>query len=125
MADTTGSLTSVAKTLEQLRGARKLVLGDATLYPQIIHGILPLIGPDALLELQRWGAEFLAEAFANPRLPKYDKQQLCTLVLGTIKGMLDIKGEDPGVLKSAILASASLYPLVFSQMYVSLFLLRK
>lgn len=52
--------------IRQLEVARHVVLADATHYAVIIPGILPIIGPHADVEVRRWGADFLAEAFASP-----------------------------------------------------------
>ncbi|KAI5309496.1 hypothetical protein KEM55_003118, partial [Ascosphaera atra] len=55
------AINTVADQLAQLDTARNVVLGDAALYPQIVQGVLPIIGANAHLQLRRWGAEFLAE----------------------------------------------------------------
>ncbi|KAK8218182.1 hypothetical protein IWZ01DRAFT_492218 [Phyllosticta capitalensis] len=97
----------------QLKQARQVVLENAANYPAIIPSILPIIGPGADLELRRWGAEFLAETFASPVLPTDQKQQLSFPVLDKIKEYLDTPGEDVAVVKGAVQAAASIYPLVF------------
>lgn len=107
---------SVTEQLARLEEARKLVLGDAAYYGQIVQGILPIIGANARLEVRRWGTEFLAEAFASPVLAITQKQSLSLVVLDTLKAMLADSGEDPAVLKSVVQASASIYPLVFRHM---------
>lgn len=107
----------MAEHLRQLDTARRLVLGDAALYPQIVQGILPIIGANGRLEIRRWGADFLAETFASPTLAQQQKQDLCILILGTLDAMLD--GDDTDVLKSVIQTAASIYPLVFKHMYVN------
>ncbi|EAS36853.3 mRNA cleavage and polyadenylation specificity factor complex subunit [Coccidioides immitis RS] len=106
-------VSSLVEQMSQLDAARNLVLGDAALYPQIVHGIIPIIGPNSRLELRRWGAEFLAETFASPAFPQPAKQKLATEVLATIQDLLSISMEDTAVLKGAIQASASVYSLVF------------
>lgn len=100
----------------QLKQARQVVLENAANYPAIIPSILPIIGPGADLELRRWGAEFLAETFASPVLPTDQKQQLSFPVLDKIKEYLDTPGEDIAVVKGAVQAAASIYPLVFRHM---------
>ncbi|KAK7542905.1 uncharacterized protein J3D65DRAFT_615344 [Phyllosticta citribraziliensis] len=97
----------------QLKQARQVVLENAANYPTIIPSILPIIGAEADLELRRWGAEFLAETFASPVLPTEQKQQLSLPVLDRIKDYLDTPGEDVAVVKGAVQAAASIYPLVF------------
>ena len=109
---------SVADQLTQLEAARQLVLADAVLYPQIVQGILPIVGANARLELRRWGAEFMAETFASPALILQQKERLSVLVLQTLKELLEIPGEDDGVVKSVIQTAASIYGIVFRYMYV-------
>lgn len=104
---------SVADQLTQLEAARQLVLADAVLYPQIVQGILPIVGANARVELRRWGAEFLAETFASPTLALQQKERLSVVVLQTLKELLEIPGEDGSVVKSVVQAAASIYGLVF------------
>lgn len=111
---------SVASQIAQLEEARKLVLGDANYYPQIIQGILPIIGPHAVVEMRRWGADFLAETFASPSLPVAEKETLSLVVLETLKAIIENPAEDGEVVKSVVQAAASIYPLVFRWMYVKL-----
>ncbi|KAI9831385.1 MAG: hypothetical protein M1826_003558 [Phylliscum demangeonii] len=108
-----GSRQKVHDQIVRLESARKLVLGDAAYYGQIIEGILPIIGVHARVELRRWGTEFLAEAFASPMATSKQKQKLSLIVLDTLKEMLENTQEDTTVLKSVVQACASIYPLVF------------
>ena len=66
-----------SQTIQQMESARSLALGDGRYYPTIIPGVLPIIGysEDQSIEIQRWGADFLAEAFASPTWPQEVKQQ--------------------------------------------------
>lgn len=102
---------SVSDQIRQLDDARKLVLGDVKYYPSVVKGILPIIGPSAPLELRRWGAEFLAEAFATPALPNGEKETMQPYVLPTLESLLENEREDPQVLRSVIQCVASIYPL--------------
>jgi symplekin len=113
-----GATASAAEMIPQLEAARKLALGDPQVYNQVLPGILPIIGPAAHVEVRRWGADFLAEAFASPALSNAQKESLSSEVLPTLRVMLEAPGEDQEVVKSAIQAAASLYPLVFRRMYV-------
>lgn len=106
----------VSSQIAQLNAARNLVLGDAAFYPQIVIGILPIIGASARLELRRWGAEFLAETFASPVLPSAQKEQLAANVLQTIHELLNLPDGDTVVLRYTVQTAASLYPLVFRHM---------
>ncbi|KAI9934442.1 hypothetical protein ASPWEDRAFT_43856 [Aspergillus wentii DTO 134E9] len=103
----------LADQIARLSAARNLVLGDSAFYPQIVNGILPIIGASARLELRRWGAEFLAETFASPALATGQKEQLAANALQTLREILEIPEEDTLVLRHIVQTTASLYPLVF------------
>ncbi|CAK7273024.1 hypothetical protein SEPCBS57363_005444 [Sporothrix epigloea] len=112
-AESTNSASdSIQEQIRQLDDARKLVLANVGHYPMIVQGILPIINPSSLHELRRWGADFLAEAFAAPAMPSREKESLSLLVLESIKGMLENVNEDPFVLRSIIQAASSIYPLI-------------
>ncbi|RMJ26324.1 hypothetical protein PHISP_02810 [Aspergillus sp. HF37] len=96
----------VVDQIAQLNAARNLVLGDAAFYPQIVNGILPLIGARSRLELRRWGSDFLAETFASPALPTAQKEQLAATVLQTVREILELPESDVAVLKSVVQAAA-------------------
>ncbi|TWU77130.1 hypothetical protein ED733_008332 [Metarhizium rileyi] len=102
---------SVPEQIRQLNDARKLVLGDVKYYPNVVRGLLPIIGPNAHIELRRWGAEFLAEAFSTPALPNGEKETMQLYVLATVESLLQNEREDPQVLRSVIQTAASIYPL--------------
>ncbi|KAM3419119.1 hypothetical protein BST61_g5067 [Cercospora zeina] len=112
-------MASQSHTLQQLNSAREISLRDHTLYPQVVPGIIPVIGVGAeSLELRRWGADFLAETFASQVVTADEKQQMSLVVLETLKGYLnrrEIVGEDEdnSVVKSAVQCAASIYPHVF------------
>lgn len=112
------STLSVPEQVRQLNDARKLVLGDVKYYPSVVKGILPIIGPTAPIELRRWGAEFLAEAFSTPALPNGEKETMQLYVLTTLKALADNEREDAQVLRSVMQAAASIYPLAMRWMYV-------
>jgi symplekin len=106
--------TMSSQTIQQMESARSLALGDGRYYPTIIPGVLPIIGysEDQSIEIQRWGADFLAEAFASPTWPPEVKQSSALSVLATLKAYLE-NVEDKSVIKSAVQAAASVYPLVY------------
>ena len=116
---------SVTDQLAQLESARRIVLADSVLYPQIVQGILPIIGAHARVELRRWGAEFLAETFASPAVGSQQKENLSLIVLQTLRTFLENPNEDPEVVKSVIQAAASIYGFVFKYMYVQPLLHRR
>ncbi|KAL4798198.1 hypothetical protein BDV19DRAFT_397108 [Aspergillus venezuelensis] len=103
----------VADQITQLNNARALVLGDAAFYPQIVNGVLPIVGAHARVELRRWGTEFLAETFASPAFASAQKEQLATNVLQAVRNILELPENDQLVLKNIVQTAASLYPLVF------------
>lgn len=102
--------------IAQLNAARNLVLGDAALYPQILNGVLPIVGANAKPELRRWGADFFAETFACPVLATSQKEELAPKVLQAIQDILSLPETDTAVLQSLVQCVASLYPLVFRHM---------
>ncbi|PKY07021.1 mRNA cleavage and polyadenylation specificity factor complex subunit [Aspergillus campestris IBT 28561] len=103
----------LAGQISQLNAARNLVLGDAAFYPQIINGVLPIIGARAHVDLRRWGSDFLAETFASPALGSSQKEQLAADSLKSIRETLELPETDQLVLRNLVEAAASLYPLVF------------
>lgn len=109
---------SVDDQLIQLESARQIVLGDAALYPQIVQGILPIVGAHARLELRRWGADFLAETFASPVIGSQQKEHMSLIVLQTLRFLLENSNEDAAVIKSVVQAAASIYGFIFRYMYV-------
>ncbi|WPG97530.1 mrna cleavage and polyadenylation specificity factor complex subunit pta1 [Acrodontium crateriforme] len=109
---------SPAQVIEQLNSAREIVLKDAAIYPQVVPGVLPVIGESAHVELRRWGAAFLAETFASPVVRAEEKQSMALGVLDTLRQYLmreDKMGEieDTAVVKSSVQCAASIYPLIF------------
>lgn len=108
-------LTSVGEQLQQLGNARSLVLADPVYWPQVLHGILPIVsGP--IVELRRWGAEFLAETFSTPVIEAGEKLNLAITCLDTMVRLMD--ETETGILKSVVQCSASVYPIIFRYMYV-------
>ena len=113
-------MSSPTEVVKQLNSARQIVLGDPAIYPQVVPGVLPVIGAGAHLDLRRWGADFLAETFASPVISPEQKQKMVVSsdVLGTLRSYLQRKeqvgeDEDTSVIKSAVQCAASVYPLVF------------
>ena len=102
-----------AQQIIQLAEARKHVLADAHHYQAIIPGILPIVGPNAHLDVRRWGADFLAEGFASPALSVSAKEPLSVTALPMLREWLATPMQDDAVVKSAIQAAASVYGLVF------------
>lgn len=110
------SQPSIEEQLSQLESARRLVLQDPAYWPQVFHGTLPIIaGP--IIEVRRWGADFLAQTFSTPIVDAKVKQELALPCLDTL---LRLAGEsEAGILKSVVQCSASVYPIIFRHMYVS------
>ncbi|KAB5530441.1 hypothetical protein GE09DRAFT_391788 [Coniochaeta sp. 2T2.1] len=103
---------STAEQLKQLQQARAVVLKDPAYWSSVVAGILPIVGPHNDVELRRWGADFIAEAVATPAVPLRAREDVCMKTLGTLRMLLEEQGLDAVVLRSAILAAASVYPLV-------------
>lgn len=103
----------VAGQIVQLNAARELVLKDAALYPQVVSGVLPIVGPHARVELRRWGADFLAEAFSCPLLSQAQKEPMATAVLQTVRELITVPDQDAAVMKSLVQAMAGAYPPLF------------
>ncbi|KAF2724926.1 hypothetical protein K431DRAFT_281399 [Polychaeton citri CBS 116435] len=111
-------MTSPAEVVKQLNSARDICLRDPAIYPQVVPGVLHVIGSGAHVDLRRWGADFLAETFASPVLVAEKKEEICVGVLDTLRGYLFRKDElgeeeDANVVKSAVQCAASIYPLIF------------
>ncbi|KAK0936385.1 hypothetical protein LTR29_012058 [Friedmanniomyces endolithicus] len=107
-----------SQILKSLNEARNICLATPSIYPQVVPGVLPVVGQQQPLELRRWGADFLAETFASPVLPAEDKQKMALAVLDTLTKYVHRKEdigeeEDAAVVKSAVQCAASIYPLVF------------
>lgn len=113
---------SSSDPFSHLETARKLTLGDAAYYSQIVPAILPTLAYEnnATVEVRRWGAEFLAETFASPALSEAQKEELCLVVLPFVRGVLELAKEDALVVKNTIQAVSSFYTLLFKSMYVML-----
>lgn len=77
---------------------------------------MPIIGASAPLELRRWGADFLAEAFATPALPNGEKETMQPYVLTTLEALANNENEDAQVLRSVIQTASSIYPLALRWM---------
>ncbi|TKA82748.1 hypothetical protein B0A55_01110 [Friedmanniomyces simplex] len=107
-----------SQILKSLNEARNICLATPSIYPQVVPGVLPVVGPQQPLELRRWGADFLAETFASPVLAAEEKQKLSLGVLDILRRYVHRKEEtgeeeDAAVVKSAVQCAASIYPLVF------------
>ncbi|KAK9476608.1 hypothetical protein V1514DRAFT_369451 [Lipomyces japonicus] len=101
---------SVEQQLEQLNAAKGLVLQDATFYPRVIRGILPIARRQDP-QLRLWCANFLADGFSSQEVRGSEKEALALECLDTVYIMFD--DADPKILKNLIQCAASLYPLVF------------
>jgi symplekin len=107
---------STTEQLKQLQQARTVVLKDPNYWSSVVAGILPIVGQHNAVELRRWGADFIAEAVATPAVPLRAREDVCMKALGTIRMLLEEQGLDVVVLRSVILAAASVYPLVVKWM---------
>lgn len=110
---------SAGDMLSKLEQVRQACLADSSQYIQVVPGIVPILQTAQAVEVRRWGADFMAEAFATPALPGPQKEQLISdTVMALLRGMLETPNEDVAVVKSAVQACASIYPHVFRRVYV-------
>lgn len=107
--------------ITQLEKVRQACLADAVQYISVVPGVVPVLQGAQAVIVRRWGADFMAEAFATPELRDHQKEQMLSdSVLALLRSMLDNPGEDVAVVKSTVQASASIYPHIFRKMYVVL-----
>lgn len=110
---------SAVDVLKQLETVRRACLETPAQYVTVVPAVVPVLQGQQDIEVRRWGADFIAEAFANPVIPGNDKQQMVTgTVIALLRSMLESPSEDVAVVKSVIQACASIYPYVFRKMYV-------
>lgn len=104
-----------ADRLAQLKQAETLVLKDPSHYPTILPAVLALTNlPDR--PLRRWIANFLTNTFASRALDGQVKETLAAGVVDALTTL--IEDPDSAVLKSCILCSSLIYPLLFRRMYL-------
>lgn len=106
-------MTDVALSarLAQLEQARSLVEADATYFPQIVVGVLPVFD-DPFVELRRWVSDFVLVALSSRKLTTEDKQDLALKCLEKLS-MSTISEDDTTTAKNFIQISTIIYPLVF------------
>ena len=103
-----------SEPLAQLKQAEQLVLQDPSLYPTILPHVLAL-APQQDRTLRRWIAQFLNSTFASRQLDAQAKEDLAPLGVLEALGVL-IDDGDFGVVKSCVLCSSLIYPLLFRRM---------
>ena len=108
-----GSDLTVEQQIDQLNQAKQLIRQDASFYPQIMRGILPIAQkPES--RLRSWCADFLADGFASSEIQEDEKQSLAVLCLDTI--VILFQEQQQTSLKSLIQCAASIYGLLFKHM---------
>jgi symplekin len=99
--------------LAQLKQVEILVLQDPSQYPVIFPHVVALsTRPDR--PLRRWIANFLTNTFASRTLDGQVKEDLATGTVDALRTLLD--DSDFGVVKSCVLCSSLIYPLLFRRM---------
>jgi len=93
--------------------AETLVQQDPSHYPSILPAILALVVQPST-SLRRWIANFLTNTFANRRLDAQVKEDLATTVLDALRTLID--DGDFAVVKTCVLCSSLIYPLLFRRM---------
>lgn len=106
---------SLDNQLQHLKDARRIVLKQPDYWAQVLTTTLPLIS-SPIIEVRRWGAEFLAESFATPMIEAAAKLELALACLDTLLQLSEEKEAD--ILKNVVQCSASVYPIIFRHMYV-------
>lgn len=96
--------------LAQLSGARALVREDPQKYPGLAEGVL-MISDHSDVEIRRWAASFLLDAFSCLELPDFEKQTLAPKCIGALENWL--QDADFLVLKLAIACLSVCYPFLF------------
>jgi hypothetical protein len=111
---------SSAERLAQLTAAEDLLAQDASHYPAIFPVVLQLTTQHDV-PTRRWIAAFLTRTF-SPRssLDATGKEALLVLNNGAaLDALLALLGGGPdaGVVKSTVLSSSLIYPILFQKMY--------
>ena len=101
--------------LAQLKQAEALVLQDPSHYPEILPAVLALASQPNC-PLRRWISTFLANTFASKSLDGQAKEDLAVIVVDGLRRLIE-EEVDSGVLKSCILCSSLIYPLLFRRVY--------
>lgn len=115
------SAAPTSDMIPKLEQVRQACLADASQYLSVVPGIVPIVHSAQAVDIRRWGADFIAEAFATPELRDHQKEQIISdVLLALLRSRLDNPLEDSVVVKSTIQACASIYPHVFRRMYVVL-----
>lgn len=109
---------SPAQLLKQLEGARLTALNNPSVYDHFIPGFTTLVQQNPDRDIRRWGADFVAEAFSQPLMPSAQKEELVGSVVPFLRHLLEAQPVDVPIVRSAIQAAASIYPLVFRRVYV-------
>lgn len=112
---------SSAERLAQLKAAEDLLAQDASHYPAIFPVVLQLTTQQDV-PTRRWITAFLTRTF-SPRssLAATGKEALLELNNGAALDALSalLEGNaDAGVVKSTVLSSSLIYPILFQKMYV-------
>jgi symplekin len=121
----TDAQAAVSSQMSQLNHARNLALADPTMYSKVLPVIMPILHAhnNPSPQLRSWGADFLAETFSSPTLATDVKQTFSVQVLPLLMEFLTLPHgaqttpiEQTGLVKSAVQAASSVYPLVFRHM---------
>jgi hypothetical protein len=112
---------SSAERLAQLKAAEDLLAQDASHYPAIFPVVLQLT-TQRDIPTRRWIAAFLTRTFSSrSSLDATGKEALLVLNNGAaLDALLALLGwnADAGVVKSTVLSSSLIYPILFQKMYV-------
>ncbi|CCG81695.1 Putative uncharacterized protein [Taphrina deformans PYCC 5710] len=102
---------ALAARSAQLEQAKALVEADASYFPQIVVGVLPVFD-DPFVELRRWVADFVLLAMSSRKLGTEDKQELALKCLEKLSDST-ANEQDITTAKSFIQITTIIYPIVF------------
>lgn len=111
--------SALASRLAQLNQAKLLVESDASYFPQIVVGVLPVF-TDASVDLRRWVADFALTAFSSPKLPLVDKHDLSLKVIEPLSSAI-VTEKDIATCKSYAQIAAIIYPMLFRHVYAAVY----
>lgn len=108
--------SALASRLAQLDQAKLLVESDASYFPQIVIGVLPVFTDDSI-ELRRWVASFVLTAFSSPKLSAQDKHDLALKVIEKMSAAV-VAEQDISICKCYAQISSIIYPMLFQHVCV-------
>jgi symplekin len=104
---------AIHAAMQPLLSARAAALENPELYNQVLPPVLGLMSEKPSIIVRRWVAAFIAEALSSAAVHPDEKERIVLMVLPAIKGFLEAETEDEDIIKNAVVAAASAYPIGF------------